>query len=98
MTQVRAEAGHGDEVEEHDEEIAKSIDDHLPGIVPSAAIREGLDQLIEITPRLDGEVKEVEDDKCKNGQATPDHEKGGFSGLHRCFVLILGASCSILLG
>ena len=88
MREVRAEQGHGDEVEEDDERVFKSLDDHGVGAV--------LGELGEFAVHPDGEVEDVEDDEGEDGESAPDHEARGLAGLNGVVELVLWASIFVL--
>jgi len=90
VAQVRAKKGHGDDVEEDDEGILESFDDHFPW----AGFAEGGEFAI----GADGEVKNVEDDEGEDGESAPDHDAGGFGGLDGGVVGVFRACCFVLFG
>ena len=89
VAEVRAEAGHRDDVEEDDDEVqeacAEAIDDHAVGI--------GRADVCEVGVHTDGEVEDVEDDEGEDGKSGPDHEAGGFRRLDGVRVSVFGRSC-----
>ena len=90
MAQVRAEEGHGDDVEENHPGILKSHNDHSPGVGFTEGLEVGVDP--------DGEVKEVVDHEGEDGESRPDHDEGRFGSLHGGFMSVSGAGRLVFLG
>jgi hypothetical protein len=88
VAEVRAEAGHGDEVKDDNEGTLEADDDHFPRALFSEVCEFAID--------ANGEVENMEDDEGENGQAAPDHEAGGFGSLHRGVVSVFRTGCFIL--
>ena len=88
MTEVRAEQGHRDGVEDDDGPALEAFDNHLMGAFFADFSQFGID--------ADGVVKNVEDNKGEDGEAGPDHHFGGLAGINGSLVLVGGAGGFIL--
>ncbi len=75
VAQVGTEQGHRDDVEDCHKRIAKSDDDHFPGVVALGAVWHDLHEGGVVGACFHREVKKVKDDESQNRQATPDHDE-----------------------
>ena len=88
MAQVRAEQGHGDDVEDDDRPALKALNDHLVGA--------GFPNLGQFGIGADGEVENMEDNEGEDSEAGPNHDFGGLAGSDGRFVGVGGASRLVL--
>ena len=103
--EVRAEQGHGDDVEGgdvQDAEPGKAVDDHQPGVVDLAldAVDGGLvaGQRVVFIPDAGGEMQHVVDHEGEDGEAGEDHGPRGFGGLDGGLVFVGLAGGAVLAG